>query len=67
MAYFARRLFGFSELQPGQAEILHRVLRGEDTLGVLATGSREEPHIPAGSVSSAGSHGGRFAASVLDG
>ncbi len=39
MAYFARRLFGFSELQPGQAEILHRVLRGEDTLGVLATGA----------------------------
>ena len=39
LAYFARRLFGFAELHPSQAEIIARVLRGEDTLGVLATGA----------------------------
>jgi len=34
----ARRLFGFGDLLPGQAEIMACVLRGEDVLAVLPTG-----------------------------
>jgi ATP-dependent DNA helicase RecQ len=34
----ARRLFGFADLLPGQAEIMACVLRGEDVLAVLPTG-----------------------------
>ena len=34
----ARRLFGFQDLLPGQAEIMSCVMRGEDVLAVLPTG-----------------------------
>jgi ATP-dependent DNA helicase RecQ len=34
----ARRLFGFGDLLPGQAEIMACALRGEDVLAVLPTG-----------------------------
>jgi ATP-dependent DNA helicase RecQ len=34
----ARRLFGFGDLLPGQAEIMACVMRGEDVLAVLPTG-----------------------------
>ena len=34
-----KRLFGFSEFNPGQEEAISRVMRGEDTLAILATGA----------------------------
>jgi ATP-dependent DNA helicase RecQ len=34
-----RRLFHFAEFMPGQEEIVRRVLEGEDTLAILATGA----------------------------
>jgi ATP-dependent DNA helicase RecQ len=34
-----REKFGFREFYPGQEEVVSRVLRGEDTLAILATGA----------------------------
>ncbi|GAC1314232.1 MAG: RecQ family ATP-dependent DNA helicase [Vulcanimicrobiaceae bacterium] len=34
-----RELFGFSHFQSGQQEVIERVMRGEDTLAILATGA----------------------------
>ncbi len=34
-----KRLFGFSDFNPGQEEAVTRVLSGEDTLAILATGA----------------------------
>jgi ATP-dependent DNA helicase RecQ len=34
-----KRLFGFSEFNPGQEEAVTRVMSGEDTLAILATGA----------------------------
>ncbi len=34
-----KRLFGFAEFNPGQEEVITRVMRGEDTLAILATGA----------------------------
>ena len=34
-----RRLFGFEDFQPGQEEIVQRILAGEDVLAIMATGA----------------------------
>lgn len=34
-----QRLFGFPRFQPGQEEVVSRVMAGEDTLAILATGA----------------------------
>ncbi|MGH7756533.1 MAG: RecQ family ATP-dependent DNA helicase, partial [Vulcanimicrobiaceae bacterium] len=34
-----RSLFGFDRFNPGQEEVIHRVLGGQDTLAILATGA----------------------------
>ncbi|GAC1441261.1 MAG: hypothetical protein NVS2B8_03460 [Vulcanimicrobiaceae bacterium] len=34
-----QRLFGFPQFQPGQEEVVRRVMAGDDTLAILATGA----------------------------
>ncbi|MBV8722403.1 MAG: ATP-dependent DNA helicase, partial [Candidatus Eremiobacteraeota bacterium] len=34
-----REKFGFKEFYPGQEEVVSRVLSGQDTLAILATGA----------------------------
>jgi ATP-dependent DNA helicase RecQ len=34
-----REKFGFEEFQSGQEEVINRILSGEDTLAILATGA----------------------------
>lgn len=39
IAYLARQVWGFSGLRQGQYEIMQRIFRGENTLGILPTGA----------------------------
>ena len=34
-----REKFGFEEFQSGQEEVINRIMSGEDTLAILATGA----------------------------